>query len=124
MEKVVNLSFTCLQTLLTLNCLWIYKRGLTSYSQYKLISSPYLIGIGGNSGVGKTTLSEGISSIFGKHNTSIIRGDDMHKWERKHENWKHLTHLDPKANHLHHEFAFLKKLRRGYDVQRRYYDHN
>jgi len=122
-ELVENLAFTLLQTFLLVNCFWIYKRGLESYQKHKIVASPFLIGIGGNSGVGKSTLSQAFEEIFEKTNTTILRGDDMHKWERGHENWQELTHLNPKANHLHAEVQYLKNLRMGRKIYRRHYDH-
>ena len=87
-ERASNIAFTLLQTTLFLNCLWIYRTGITSYSKHKIASQPFLIGIGGNSGVGKTTLANAIKEIFQAKNTTIIRGDDMHKWERNHKKWQ------------------------------------
>jgi uridine kinase len=123
-DKIVGISFTLLQTTLLVNCLWIYRKGLESYKKHRITSSPFLIGIGGDSGVGKTTISDSISQIFTPKNTTILRGDDMHKWQRGHEKWKVLTHLDPKANYLHKEINTLKKLKAGRKVYRSHYDHN
>ena len=123
-DKVVNLSYTALQATMIINCYWIYNEGLEMSRKDKIFGSPFLIGIGGNSGVGKSTISDAISTIFGSYNTSILRGDDMHKWKRNHEKWGELTHLDPKANHLHEEVSFLKKLKSGQKIYRRNYDHS
>ena len=123
-NTVVNLVFTMLQTTLLVNCFFIYKRGLDSYSRNKITSSPFLIGIGGNSGVGKTIVSNALQNIFSPQNTTVIRGEDMHKWQRNHEKWKTFTHLDPKANFLHKEIDTLKKLKNGKKLYRRNYDHS
>lgn len=123
-STILNLAFTLLQVALLINCAWIYRRGLESYSRHKITASPFLIGIGGNSGVGKSTLTDGLSSIFGSRNTTVVRGDDMHKWQRGHTKWKEHTHLDPKANHLHREAYFLKRLKSGRKIHRRHYDHD
>lgn len=120
---LINIMFTCLQTLLILTCFWIYN-GLRIYSKYKLISHPFLLGIGGNSGVGKTTISESLTQVFQPQNVTQVKGDDMHKWQRGHENWEKLTHLNPKANNLHKESDFLKRLKSGRRILRRKYDHN
>lgn len=123
-KLLVNLSFSCLQTVLLVNAAWIYKKGIESYSQHKITATPFLIGIGGNSGVGKTELSNSLASIFSKQNVTLLRGDDMHKWQRGHEMWQYYTHLDPKANHLHEEINSLKKLKAGRKIARRHYDHS
>ena len=121
---LTSLAFTCLQTLLILTCFWIYSEGLRVYSKYKLISRPFLLGIGGSSGAGKTTISESLTQIFQPKNVTQVKGDDMHKWQRGHENWKKLTHLNPKANTLHKEVNFLKKLKSGRKISRQKYDHS
>ena len=123
-NKVVNLVFTSLQTTLLINCFWIYKKGLENYSAHKIMSSPFLIGVGGNSSAGKTIISDALSRVFTLSNTLVLRGDDMHKWQRKNTNWDKFTHLDPKANYLYKEIDFLKKLKAGKKISRSCYDHN
>jgi len=122
-QEVESLIFTFLQTLLLINCIWMYTRGIASYQKHGFTSKPYMVGIGGDSGVGKTTLSENIRQVFKLSNTTVIRGDDMHKWERGHEMWEEYTHLNPKANYLHKEYDYLKILKEGKSAFRRHYDH-
>ena len=72
----------------------------------------------------KTTISNSIESIFKNRNTTIIRGDDMHKWERGNDNWNNLTHLNPKSNFLHDEISYLKAIKNSETINRRNYDHD
>ncbi len=123
-ERWLNISFTLLQTTLVLAGFTVYKKGIDSNIQAKFLSQPYLIGIGGDSASGKSTLSNALASVFEPGNTSIIRGDDMHKWERGNENWKQFTHLDPKANKVHDDMQHARELKSGKSIQRRKYDHN
>jgi uridine kinase len=123
-DKISNLSFTLLQAMLLANCIFIYKSGVKSYANYKIFSHPFLLGICGDSGAGKTTISNAIESIFKDRNTTIIHGDDMHKWERGDENWDKLTHLNPKSNFLHDEISQLKAIKNSEAISRRHYDHN
>jgi len=120
---MLNISFTALQATLLLNCLWVYKNGLGNYGRQKLKSMPFMLGIGGNSGAGKTTIADAIASIYTELNTTIIRGDAMHKWQRHDQAWDEITHLNPKANHLHRETHSLKDLKNGKKISRRNYDH-
>jgi uridine kinase len=83
-----------------------------------------LLGICGDSGAGKTTISNSIESIFKNRNTTIIRGDDMHKWERGNDNWNNFTHLNPKSNFLHDEISYLKAIKNSETISRRSYDHD
>lgn len=123
-DKFVSIIFTLLQTTLLLNCLWVYQRGVKNNVQYKIKYQPYLIGVGGDSGAGKTSFSGSIQHIFGEQNISIIRGDDMHKWERGNEHWQTYTHLNPKANHLHTDMQMALDLKQGKKIERRHYDHS
>ncbi len=123
-DVLTSLAFTLLQTCLLLNVYWIYKWGIKKNLQKKIKNKPFLIGIGGDSGVGKSTLTELLTHLFGSDNMTIIRGDDMHRWERGHDKWDEITHLSPKANHLHEDIRHLKTLKDGKKVLRRFYDHN
>jgi uridine kinase len=123
-EKGLNLSFTMLQTTLFLTGLLVYRKGISTNIQAKFLSQPYMIGIGGDSAAGKSTLTNAISAVFEPQNTEIIRGDDMHKWERGNANWQEFTHLDPRANKLHEEMAQALSLKTGQKVKRSFYDHN
>lgn len=119
----VGIAFTTLQTFLFLNCLWIYRGGINSYTKHKLTSKPYLIGISGDSGTGKTTLMQILHQTFGEKNITSLCGDDMHRWERGHKKWQEITHLNPRSNRLQDEVSFLRALKNGQKISRKIYDH-
>ncbi|MGE0566600.1 MAG: hypothetical protein AB7O73_01515 [Bacteroidia bacterium] len=123
-DKLLDIVFTILQTTLTILAYLVFKNGIKNNIQTKFLSQPYLIGIGGDSAAGKSTLSNSLAIIFEKQNTTIVRGDDMHKWERGDENWNTYTHLDPRANHLHEDISQAKSLKTGKGIKRSFYDHN
>lgn len=123
-DKLVNIVFTLLQTTLLLNILWIYRKGIENNIQYKIKYQPYLIGLTGDSGSGKTTFASLIKDIFNETNTAMLEGDDMHKWERGHKMWDKLTHLNPKANQLHIELKNALHLKSGNTIERCHYDHS
>ena len=123
-DKALNVVFTLLQTTLILIAYLVFKNGISNNIQTKFLSQPFLIGIGGDSASGKSTLSNALAEVFESVNTSIIRGDDMHKWERGNENWNVFTHLDPRANKIHEDFEHAKVLKSGRGIQRSNYDHN
>lgn len=124
MPLIVQLVFTVLQTTLLLFCINIFRLGVLSLRKYKIYHHPYLIGICGDSGTGKSTLSQGILDLFGASNTLLVRGDDMHRWERSDEKWNSITHLDPRANWLHRDLSDLINLKEGKWIKRRHYDHH
>lgn len=123
-DKLVQLSFTFLQTALFLQCVSVFRTGVLKIRGYKIYHHPYLIGIGGDSGTGKSVLSDSLQQLFGVSNTVVVHGDDMHRWERGHEKWNTLTHLNPQANWLHKDLSQLMDLKAGRKIFRRHYDHN
>ncbi|HXH18937.1 MAG TPA: hypothetical protein VNJ07_07605 [Chitinophagales bacterium] len=123
-QLVNNLSYTLLQITLFLFCLTLFSQGVSKIRRHKIYFTPYLIGIGGDSGSGKSTLSSSIEKLFGVCNTLVVHGDDMHRWERGHEKWKELTHLDPRANWLHQDISDLMDLKQGRRIFRRSYEHS
>ena len=85
---------------------------------------PYIIGIAGESGVGKSTMTGIVQLFFGKENTITLSTDDLHRWERTSPNWDIFTHLNPEANNLELGDIHLQELSEGKSVYRSVYDHN
>jgi len=123
-QKIIDIVFTLLQTTLLIFTFIVFKKGIYNNIQTKFLSQPYLIGIGGDSAAGKSTLSNALLSVFEPINTGIIRGDDMHKWERLDDNWNKYTHLDPRANNIHQDMSHVLSLKTGNRIKRSFYDHN
>jgi len=118
-----SLLFTCLEASLVMNAFWAYRVGMSSNKIYQNASRPFIFGIAGDSGVGKSTLAAAYGSVVGSHNLVCVNGDDLHKWERGHENWKAVTHLNPKGNYTHLDLEQAMALARGENVTRPAYDH-
>jgi len=79
--------------------------------------------ITGPSGVGKTTMAKLLACVLEYNQTTIISGDDAHKWPRENENWQKFTHLNPEANNLENEFEQLNKIKNGNKITRSIYNH-
>jgi uridine kinase len=122
-QRVSDIAFTFLQMILLANVVWLYRRGVENGKKSKLYNMPYLVGVAGDSGSGKSTFAQLLAQIFGKKNVAIIAGDDMHKWERGHGMWQKYTHLHPGANKLHDDLEHARTLKSGGSVYRRHYDH-
>lgn len=88
-----------------------------------MCAKPKMIGISGESGVGKSTIAEIITIFFGTQNTTIISTDDLHKWERLDKNWETFTHLNPNANNLELGDLHTKILSEGQFIYRSIYNH-
>jgi uridine kinase len=120
----VNTAATLLQTGMIGFCWFIYRYGISQVQHHKMLYQPCMIGISGDSASGKTTLAASIAAIFGKSETSVVNGDDLHRWERGHEAWNRITHLNPKANLLHLNLLHQLRLKKGKPVEREKYDHD
>jgi uridine kinase/ribulose-5-phosphate 4-epimerase/fuculose-1-phosphate aldolase len=88
------------------------------------MQKPVLIGITGESGVGKSTIAEIISLFLGIENATIISTDDLHRWERGNKNWETYTHLNPTANNLELGDEHLRALSAGNHIWRSKYNHS
>lgn len=117
-----NIAFTVLEAMLFATLLMSYRIGVLSNTIYGRAGS-MIIGIGGDSGTGKTTLLADLRAILGKQLLDI-EGDGDHKWERGNQNWQTFTHLDPKANFLHRQTEAIQTLKNGQPVFRSDYDHH
>lgn len=84
---------------------------------------PLIIGVAGESGVGKSTIAEIISLFYGYENTVIISTDDLHRWERANHKWNEFTHLNPEANNLELGDMHLETLSQGKFIYRSIYNH-
>lgn len=121
-DTLRGLVFTLLEAGLLSNIVLCYRAGVKSNAIYKR-DQAVVIGIGGDSAAGKTTLLSDLMSML-KGKVVQLEGDADHKWERGDERWQHLTHLDPKANFLHRQAETVFALKRGKSVVRSEYDHS
>jgi len=87
------------------------------FSQCKTIS------ICGDSGSGKSYLSNIINEILPFNETLIFETDRYHKWERGDIKYKNYTHLHPEANYLEKLTSDVYELSLGNDIFAVDYDH-
>lgn len=85
---------------------------------------PIFVGIGGDSGTGKTTITSAFFGLFGAEKVTSICLDDYHSLDRRERALVGLTPLNPRANN----FALLEEqiwaLKRGDRVLKPVYDHH
>jgi uridine kinase len=86
-------------------------------------NNPYIIGIAGDSGVGKSTVAQIFSLYFGLENVVNLTTDDLHKWERTNDNWNKYTHLNAEANNLDLGDIQLEALSKRLPIYRSTYNH-
>jgi len=101
----------------------MYRRGVSGNDFFRLSSRPIAIGISGDSGAGKDTLSTALAGLFARGSVVAVSGDDYHRYERGAPMWQVLTHLDPRANDLKAFNEDILALIRGRGIRARQYDH-
>jgi len=121
-ERLMNLSFTFLEFSLATILFTFYKYGIKSNKVYRKMTN-IVIGIGGDSGVGKTSLLQDISLLLGSRLLQL-EGDGEHKWERGSSKWDEFTHLNPKANYIHNQANAIFELKHDQKIKRSDYDHH
>jgi phosphoribulokinase len=87
-------------------------------------NKPVLIGLVGDSGVGKTTLSKGIIDIIGKENIAVICTDDYHMHTREERKENGVCPLDPAGNYMDIMEEHTSLLKEGKSILKPIYNHN
>jgi phosphoribulokinase len=87
-------------------------------------TSPMMLGIGGDSGTGKSTLVGGIYKIFGAEKITNINLDDYHTFDRTQRKIYGLTALHPAANNMALMGKHAWQLKNGEKIIKPVYDHS
>ena len=61
---------------------------------------PVMLGIVGDSGSGKTTITRGLVRVLGEDQVTHFCTDDYHRYDRRQRAERNITPLDPDCNHL------------------------
>src|SRR3954452_13518950 len=84
---------------------------------------PIVLGVVGDSGAGKTTLTRGLVRVLGDGNVAHLSADDYHRYDRHERHGLGITPLHPDANYLDILTQHLGHLRRGQPVLKPVYNH-
>ncbi|KUK68293.1 MAG: Phosphoribulokinase/uridine kinase [Methanocalculus sp. 52_23] len=85
---------------------------------------PFIIGVAGDSGSGKTTFTKIISIVLGPSRVSTITLDDYHRYDRKERAALSITPLHPDANRFDRLASDVAALKRGETIQKPVYNHS
>ena len=85
---------------------------------------PFVLGIVGDSGSGKSTVAAGVRSLIGEDRVSALELDDYHRFTRAERQEQGLTALSPAVHNLSLMQEHLQLFRRGRPVRNRRYDHS
>ena len=86
-------------------------------------SGAVLLGIAGDSGAGKTTLTRGLVRILGEGQVTHVSADHYHRYDRRQRIQHGLTPLHPSCNYLDILEQHLLHLRAGESILKPVYDH-
>ena len=89
----------------------------------KKLDRPIILGVVGDSAVGKTTLSRGIARILGEDRVTVICTDDYHAYDRKERAANGISALDPRGNYIDILEQHLALLRAGKPILKPVYNH-
>src|SRR4051794_38223888 len=84
---------------------------------------PIVLGVVGDSGAGKTTLTRGLVRVLGDGNVAHLSADDYHRYDRQERRSLGISPLRPDANHLDILTQHLDHLRRDEPVLKPVYNH-
>ncbi|MBI1735319.1 MAG: hypothetical protein HYR51_09100 [Candidatus Rokubacteria bacterium] len=120
---VENLLFSALEATLACLIAVMYLLGVRSNEVYRQRTAPVLVGVAGDSGSGKRVFARLVTAVLGEPRTTVISGDDYHRWPRGHEMYKVFTHLNASANDLHLQREHALALSAGKAVVKGTYEH-
>ena len=122
-ERGLTLVQTALFGFGVVVCTRLWKRSIASNDYFRMSRKPLVIGIAGDSGAGKDSLSDALEGLFGSRSVAKLSGDDYHFWDRHKPMWQVMTHLHPRANDLSQFAHDLMALVNQRSVVKRHYDH-
>jgi phosphoribulokinase len=82
-----------------------------------------VLGIVGDSGAGKTTVTRGLTRVIGDAHVTHVSADDYHRYDRRRRRELGVTPLHPDSNHLDILTQHIGHLRRGEAVLKPVYSH-
>src|SRR5215212_2502769 len=85
---------------------------------------PFVLGIVGDSGSGKSTVAEGVAALIGADRVSTLELDDYHRYTRAERQELGVTALHPTVHNFPLMQEHLRLLGRGRPVRNRRYDHS
>jgi phosphoribulokinase len=88
------------------------------------VSLPFVLGVVGDSGSGKSTICDGVRTLIGAENITDLKLDDYHRYTRAERAERGLTALNPQVHNLSLMQEHLQLLRRGRPIRNRSYDHS
>jgi phosphoribulokinase len=84
---------------------------------------PVILGVVGDSGAGKTTITRGLVGILGEERVTAVSTDDYHRYDRRQRAERGITPLHPDCNYVDILSQHLGLLRKGEPILKPRYQH-
>ena len=85
---------------------------------------PIMLAIAGDSGTGKTTITQGLVDALGRDRITSIAADDYHRYDRQERKELPFTPLHPDCNYVDIMEQHLQHLALGHPILKPVYDHD
>jgi phosphoribulokinase len=99
-------------------------RGMSDGVNPQPIHLPFVLGIVGDSGSGKSTVADGVAALIGPDHVCTLELDDYHRYTRAERQEQGVTALNPSVHDFPLMQEHLRLLGRGRPVRNRRYDHS
>ena len=87
------------------------------------MTRPIILGVVGDSGAGKTTITRGLVGILGQDQVTAVATDDYHRYDRRQRAELGVTPLHPDCNYVDIISQHLRLLRDGEPILKPVYQH-
>ena len=88
------------------------------------MTRPIILGVVGDSGAGKTTITSGLVGILGEDQVTAVATDDYHRYDREQRTELGITPLHPDCNYVDIISQHLRLLRNGEPILKPVYRHS
>jgi phosphoribulokinase len=85
---------------------------------------PVMLAIAGDSGTGKTTVTQGLAEALGPERITSVGADDYHRYDREERKSKPFTPLSPECNYIDIMEQHLQHLTLGQPILKPIYNHD
>ena len=85
---------------------------------------PIMLAIAGDSGTGKTTITEGLVDALGRERITSVGADDYHRYDREERKGLPFTPLHPECNYIDIMEQHLQHLAMGEPILKPIYNHD
>lgn len=88
-----------------------------------MCTHPFVLGVVGDSGSGKSTVVDGVTRLLGPQRVTDLRLDDYHRFTREERAQRGVTALNPMVHNFPLMQDHLQLLRQGRHIRNRSYNH-